>query len=295
MMIEGNQGGDPSLALPVIVSRKYFATLRIPLLAGRVFNEEDNRPEVSSAIVNETLARTYFHGESALHRRISFATDPLAWKEIVGVIADVRQAGLETPIGPQIYLPLAHLPLARLPIVPLCLLARTAGTPLRFANTLEKEVHEVDPDAPIVSVRTMDEVIAQQLAGRAVQTWLLTAFSVLALLLASLGIYAVIAYSVSQRLNEIGTRMAVGANEHHILRMMLLQGTVPAACGALAGIAAAFLCERIVSSLLFGISAVDWPTYVFVLVIQLVVALAATYLPARRAACIDPWKALRYE
>lgn len=286
---------EPPPALPIVVSRNYFQTLRIPLVSGRVFDDLDSRPEVSSVIVNETLAKTYFGANSPLHRRLSFATDPLAWKEIIGIVADVRQAGLETPIGPEIYLPLSHLPLARLPIVPLCLLTRTAAAPLHFANALRKEVHEVDPDAPVVSVRTINEVIAQQLGWHAVQTWLLTAFSVLALLLTSLGIYAVIAFSVSQRINEIGTRMAVGASENDILRMILVQGTLPAACGTLAGMACAAICAKLLASLLFEISAVDWATYLIVFAIQLAIAIAAAYLPARRGARIDPWKALRYE
>jgi putative ABC transport system permease protein len=299
MIIQGStiprDGSDPPPALPVVVSRSYFGTLRIPLISGRVFDELDSRPEVSSVIVNEALAKTYFGATTPLHRRVSFATDPLSWKEIVGVVADVRQAGLETAIGPQIYLPLAHLPMARLPIVPLCLVVRTAAAPVSFANALQQQVHEIDPDAPVVSVRTMNEVIAQQLGWRALQTWLLTAFSLLALLLTSLGIYAVIAFSVSQRINEIGTRMALGANENDMLRMMLAQGTLPAAYGALAGIAGAAVCAKLLASLLFGITAIDGATYLLVLVTQIVIAAAAAYLPAKRGARVDPWKALRHE
>jgi len=277
------------------VTSGYFHTLGIPLRSGRLFEDSDSKPQVATIIINQKLADTYFPGANPIGHRISFYTDPLNWKEIVGVVADVHETGLESPEMPQMYVPLAHLPMARLPVVRLSLLVRTAGAPLGYARAVEREIRSMDPDLPVLSIRTMDEIVSGQLGWRAVQTSLLALFAGVALLLTSIGIYATIAYSVSQRVTEIGVRMTVGAGQGDILKMVLSQGAGPAILGTFTGIAGALLSGRVLSTLLYGTQATDWLTYTIVGPTLIAVALAASYFPARRAAAVEPWKALRYE
>jgi putative ABC transport system permease protein len=241
------------------------------------------------AIVNEALAKRHFGSPAAaLGKRLNIWRDEKFPRTIVGVVADTKAGALEAESSAQIYIPHAQEPSWNF----MGLVVRTAGDPAAFANTLRHEVQALDKDQPIYNVRTFDEVVANSLGTRRVSMQLFSIFAGTALLLAAVGIYGVMAYSVTQRTQEIGIRMALGAQKSHVLAMVVRQGMTLALIGIGIGLAGAFGLTRLVTSLLFGVKATDPFTFAAISLLLICVALLACYLPARRAARLDPVKAL---
>ncbi len=274
----------------------YFRTMRIPIVAGRDFTELDNPKSHPVVIVNQALARRFFPNQNPLGRHVRpgigngyFPGEP-PMREIVGVVADVRESGLSEEASPEIYAPLAQSPFDTTFIV-----ARTLNEPRSLVGPARREIAALDKDAPIYHVETLDQYFDQSAAGARFVALLLCGFALSALLLACLGIYGVISYIVVQRTNEIGIRMALGANRDEVLRMVIGQGLRPALLGIAIGITAASRLTRILTGVLYGVKPGDLPTFILVAGLLVGVALLACYIPARRAANVDPMAALRHE
>jgi putative ABC transport system permease protein len=279
------------------VSADYLKTMNIPLRQGRYFDARDNEKAMPVAIVNETMARQYWPGENALGRRFKIG-DPddneRPWTQIIGIVADVRQMGLDEPVKAEMYLPyqqIDHNPW----FIPRDLAIRTSGDTANLVGSVRQAIREVDPDQPVSNVATMAEVLGTEAAQRRMGMIMLAGFAALALLLASLGIYGVLAYFVTQHTSEIGVRLALGATPRNILFLVLKKGMGLTLVGVVLGLGASFALTRLMSSLLFGVKASDPLTFVTVPLLLGVVALLACYLPARRATKVDPLVALRYE
>jgi putative ABC transport system permease protein len=277
------------------ISAGYLQAMNIALRQGRYFEKRDNENSMRVAIINETMARQYWPGQNALGRRFNIG-DPNdgEWMEIVGIVADVRQMGLDEPVKAEMYVPYRQV--TDWPFFsPRDLAIRTTGEPSHIAGSVRQIIREVDPDQPISNIATMSEVLGVEAAQRRMGMIMLAAFAGLALLLASLGIYGVLAYFVTQHTNEIGVRMALGANRRNILALVLKKGMGLTLLGVAIGLAASFALTRLMSSLLFGVNASDPLTFVVAPLLLAFVALLACWIPARRATKVDPMIALRYE
>jgi predicted permease len=279
------------------VSAGYLKAMNIPLRQGRYFEDGDNEQSMPVAIINETMARQYWPGENALGRRFKIG-DPdepgKQWKEIVGIVADIRQMGLDEPVKAEMYFPYQQV--TDWPgYTPRDLAVRTSGDPMSLVGSVRQAIREVDTDQPVSNVATMAELLGEEAAPRRMGMIMLVAFAGLALLLASLGIYGVLAYFVTQHTNEIGVRLALGATPRNILFLVLKKGMGLTLVGVVIGIAASFALTRLMSSLLFGVQAADPLTFVAVPLLLGTVALLACAIPARRATKVDPMVALRYE
>ena len=276
-----------------IVSPGYHEAARIPLVRGRLLSDQDRAGAQRVMLINETFARRIFPGEEPLGRRIVFGDGQSAVaREIVGVVGDVRHAGLEQDAGLEYYLPFRQNSFNRMTVVTR---ARDGVEPTQLAAPLRAIVREADREAPVYNVRTMEQLLARSVARRRFNMLLLGGFALVALLLAALGIYGVMAYSVAQRTHEIGVRVALGARPADVLRMIVGQGMALAALGVAFGLAFALALTRVMGSLLYGVSATDPLTFGGVALALAAVALLACYLPARRATKVDPMVALRYE
>jgi putative ABC transport system permease protein len=276
--------------LRTAITSGYCKTLRIPLIKGRDLDRHDDAPAAKAVLINETFARQFFAGEDAVGRFLSYVPGAPDWHQIVGVVNDTRQQGAEAPILPQLYIPLYRY----VELWP-ALVVRTTGDPLGYSKPLQNEIKSVDPEAPVFLPRSMRQIMAEQLGWRTVHTSLISLFAAVALTLSAIGIYAVIAYSVTQRISEIGVRMACGAARPQILRMIVKQGMAPALIGTLVGAAAALATAKLFSGLLYGVRFTDYSAYISAIVVLVLIAAAASYFPARRAAAINPWQALRHE
>ncbi|MFN0120931.1 MAG: FtsX-like permease family protein [Blastocatellia bacterium] len=285
--------GQPQLANNRVVSADYFATLGIPLRAGRAFAATDNAQAPPVVVINQTMARRYWGDESPLGKRFKPGRREAAvpWLTVVGVVGDVRQEGLSNAPSPELYTPFtqAHARWAR----PRVLAVRAAGEPLALAAAIKSAVWSLDREQTIYEVRTMEQVLAQGLAPRRFNLTLLAVFAALALALAGAGIYGVISYGVTQRAKEIGVRMALGAERRDIVRLIVRQGMTLTAAGVVLGSVAAMALTRLMQSLLFNVSATDPLTFALVVLLLVAAALAACWIPARRATRIDPLIALR--
>jgi putative ABC transport system permease protein len=276
------------------VSAGYFETMGIPLVKGRLFDARDGADAEPAIIVDKYLADRLFPGEDPVgHRLTKFGEGtpekPL-WRTIVGVVGHVAKYGLDGRMKEQYYIPAAQRP-QRQPF----LVVRTAGDPAALATAARAAVAAVDPDMPVFRVATMQQVIDDTLIGRRFTALLLGIFAAVALVLAAVGLYGVIAYAVSQRTHEIGVRMALGARVEDVVRMVVRQGMRLAVIGLVVGAVAALATTRFLASLLFGVGAADPATFVAIPAILALVALLASWLPARRAARVDPMVALRGE
>jgi putative ABC transport system permease protein len=270
------------------ITGDYFRALQIPLLSGRTFELRDNADAPKVVIINETIAKRHFGSATeAIGKRLSIWRDEKFMREIVGVVGDTKTGSLTGEGGAQIYVPNAQ---AEFNIMGLVI--RTAGDPAAFATTLRHEVQALDKDQPIYNVRTMDDVVANSLGTRRVSMQLFTVFAIAALLLAAIGIYGVMAYSVTQRTQEIGIRMALGAQKSDVLRLVVRQGMTLVAIGVVVGLVGALGLTRVISNLLFGVGASDPTTFIVISLLLIAVAFVACYLPARRAAKLDPVIAL---
>ena len=284
-----NPEDDPS-ADRYSISPDYLRTMRIPLLSGRAFNEADRVDSAKVVIVNEALARQFWPAGDAVGKRLRFGDDKGPLRTVVGVVGDVLHQGLDAPHTIQIYLPNTQFTDSDMLLV-----VRTAGDPATLAGAVRQDIAAVDSQVPVSSVFTMDEIVAASVAKQQFSVWLFGLFAAIALVLASVGIYGVISYGVAQRTNEIGIRVALGAKKRDVLGMVVGDGMRPALLGAAIGLAAALALTRLLGSLLYGVKPDDPETFVAVCTILIGVALAACYLPARRASKVDPMEALRYE
>jgi predicted permease len=272
------------------VGDRYFETMQIPLIEGRFFDARDGEQALKVLIVNHTLARTYWPGESALGKRLKAGSQD--WFTIVGVVGDVKNAGIDKPPGTELYLPYRQTNFGiRTPYVAI----KTSGDPAASARAARSEIQAVDGSLPIASVRTMQEVIHVSHSRPRFLAMLLTIFSAVALILAALGIYGVISYSVAQRTSEFGIRVAMGAQPSSVLGMVLTQGMTLALAGIVVGAAGAFLLTRYIKELLFQVDVLDPLTFAAMAAALAAVTAIACYVPARRATRVDPMTALRTE
>jgi putative ABC transport system permease protein len=270
------------------VNHDYFRAMRIPLLRGRHFTEADVRDGAKVLLISDELARLYFAGEDPLGQRL--LTGPLSSEsyEIIGVVGDVRHRGLASGLRQTIYFPSLRLGYANLVI-------RTANDPVSLAAAVRREVAAIDPNQPVANIKTMERWVSESVAQPRFRTLLLGLFSATALLLAMVGIYGVMSYAVSQRVHEVGVRMALGARAGDVLRLVIRQGMRLALAGVAIGLVAAAALTRLIKDLLFGVQATDPVTFATIAILLTGVALLACYLPARRATKVDPMVALRHE
>lgn len=296
-LIEGRQpiptGDEPSLETRSVMG-DYFDTMKIPLRAGRVFGPQDfvdKAPLVG--IANEAMVRQYFPNEDPLNKRVRWARDPeIHWMTIVGVVGDVKHFGLDLPEQPGLYSPYVQAdPWKRWMTV----VARTQSDPAAMAQAVKQQIWKTDSQLPITKVHTMSEVAAESFAARSFNMFLLAMFAILALILAAVGIYGVMSYAVTQRTQEIGIRMALGARAIDVLKLILRNGLTMTLIGVVIGIGGSVAFTRLLATLLFGVAPTDSLTFAVVSSVLIVVALLACYLPARRATKVDPLVALRYE
>jgi putative ABC transport system permease protein len=271
----------------------YFRALAIPLLAGRDVRETDGADVPRVIVVNETLARRIFPRENAVGRHIAWGGPTQAEDlEIVGVVGDVRAFGLDQDVQPTMYLPYRQEGTPE----SMCLVIRTvAADPLSLVPDIRQAVWRLDADLPLHEVAAMGQTMSDSLASQRSWLLLLSIFAGVALLLAAVGIYGVLSYTVSQRTHELGIRMAMGAGKPNVLSLVTRQGMTLVLVGVVLGTAGALALTRVLSGLLFEVSANDPTTFAAVVAFILAVALPACYLPARRAASVDPMEALRYE
>ncbi|HEV7475788.1 MAG TPA: ABC transporter permease [Pyrinomonadaceae bacterium] len=268
----------------------YFRTMQIPLLAGRTFTEQDTGDGVKVMIVNETMAKQLWPGQSPVGKRLTIWRDEKFPREIIGVVGDIKES-LDAEAGSQMYVPYAQ----DANWSSLSFVIRTNGDPLALAAGVRNELRSLDKAVPVFNVKSMDEVLATSVAPRRIPMLLLSAFAGVALLLAMIGIYGVTSYYVTQRTREIGIRMALGAQIGDVMRLVLKGGMVLAVLGIVIGLAGSFVLTRLMTSLLFGVNPTDVVTFAVVSLALLATALLASYLPARRATKVDPLIALRYE
>jgi len=273
----------------LIVSPRYFATIGVPFVAGRDFNEHVTFSSEPGIIVNQAFAQKFFHGEDPLDKRLG-----LDWNirhgVIIGITADTRQTDLKVDPQPTIFLDQAQTPSYFGALV-----VRTTLPPAAVASAVEQAVHGVDPDQAISKVESMEQVLSESVARPRLESVLLCIFAAVALLLAAIGLYGVLAYSVSQRTREIGIRMALGANSQQLVRGIVGDGLGLILAGILAGLVMSLALTRLLGSLLFHVSPTDPLTFAGVCGLLVAVGLLASWLPARRAAAVDPVGSIRVE
>lgn len=286
-------GGEEYEASTPTVTQNYFSVMGTPLRGGRFFNSQDAEKSPRVLIVNQAMADAVFHGQNAVGKRINFTyTNEVHYFEIVGVVANENIGGLDAPPVPIVYDCFDQSPSGYFGLA-----LRTKGDPATLASAFTRTVHELEPEAPIVGLSTMEQMIAESptMILRAYPAYLIGGFAALALVLAALGLYGVLAYSVAQRTRELGVRIALGAQRNDLLRMVVNGGIRLALIGIALGTAGGLVVGRMMASLLFGVTSSDIPTFVAVSLVLFVVALAASYVPALRATKVDPMVALRYE
>ncbi len=289
---EGRATSSPEELLSVglhVINPRYFDALGARLIKGRSFTERDAAGAPSVFIINETLARRYWPNEDPLGKRIRYNPDD-PWGEVVGVVEDVRHDGLHLAAGPHLYEPYQQNAWPFLAIA-----VRSPLDQGALLAAVRREVQALDPNLPVSGVRTMEEVMAQSLATRRLVLTLFSLFAVVALVLAAVGLYGVLAWSVTERTRELGIRIALGANRRDVLRLIVGQGMKLVLLGIVIGLVVALALNRLIEKLLFGVSATDPLTFAAIASLLTAVALAACYLPARRATKVDPMVALRYE
>jgi putative ABC transport system permease protein len=272
----------------------YFRAIGIRLLKGREFTERDSADAPDAVIVNEELARRSWPGEDPIGKRLQVGTELTRWRQVVGVVGNARLSGLEAKVDPAIYVPFPQNSWPNA-LRNSFIVLRTTTDPQSLIPAIRRELRSVDPTFPITQIRTMDEIVGDSLSQRRFNTALLALFAFVAVALAAVGIYGVMSYAVSQRTREMGIRMALGAEQSDITKLVTSNGARLAALGIAIGVVAAAISSRLMSSLLFGITATDPMTFAFTALLLAAVTLLASYIPSRRAARTDPIAALRYD
>jgi putative ABC transport system permease protein len=285
--------GEENLTEITRVTPDYFQTMEIPLLKGRTFTDADREDSLPVAIVDQTLADSFWPGEDPIGKRFKLDDDPASdepWLEVVGVVGHVKNDGVDALSRIETYLPYRQSVMRFM-----TLLVRTTSAPTILAKAISREVQSLDPEQPVSSVMTMEQYVGRRLTARRLSLILLGVFAGVALILATVGIYGLMAYSVNQRTHEIGIRLALGAQANDVLKMVMGQGVFLALLGVGFGLMAAFALTPLMSELLFGVSARDPVTYTGLAIILASVAVAATFVPAHRATKVAPMVSLRYE
>jgi predicted permease len=277
------------------VSKDYFATMGIRLMDGRLFDDRDVAGAPGAVIVNRTMANTFWPGQSAIGRRVAPGSGKDApWFTVVGVVDDVKNAGLDRPAGTELYIPYKQA--AALGVSDMYVVMKSqSGNPGNLAGEVREQLNQLDSSLPLADVRLMDDVLERAQSRPRFLTLLLTLFSLTALAIATVGIYGVVSYSVARRTKEFGLRMVLGAQTGDVLGLVMKQGAGMVIVGLVAGLVTAFALTRLMASLLFSVAPTDAVTFASVTVVLAVVALAACYVPARRATEVDPMETLRYE
>ena len=285
--------GQENIAVTRIISPGYFDTMTIPLLSGRKLTDQDTATTPNAAVISEAMARRFWPNEDPIGKR--FATGRITsdedWVNVVGVVKDVRQFELTAEPRPQMYL--SYRQAGFFPLDDL--VVKTDVDPSGMAATVRKTVWEIDKDQPVSDIRTMEEILAASIARQRFSMLLLAIFAGVAMVLAGVGIYGVMSYSVAQRTHEIGIRMALGAQTSAVLKLAVGYGMMLVSIGIVIGLIAAFGLTRLMSTLLFGVTATDPMTFTLISILLVCVAAIASYIPARRATKVDPIIALRYE
>jgi len=288
------EGDDPTqrgkMSYTTNVTNRYFETMGVPLLRGREFNELDRSDTRAVAVINEAMARRYWDGEDALGKRFSFISTPDRIVEVVGIVPTT--AVVQVGEDPQ---PVAYLPIEQNPTAFGVIHVRTASDPQNFAAEIQSAIQSVDRDIALINVSTMDQILGNALWARRMGAALLGFFGLIALTMAAVGVYGVMSYSASQRRHEMGIRMALGATASEVLQLVLRQGMAVVGVGVLVGLGTSLALSRAIASLLYGVSSTDPLTFGGISVLIVLVALAASYIPARRATKVDPLVVLRSE
>ncbi len=289
-------GKSATLAEEIPISEDYFRTLGVPLIAGRFFTDEDRADGHNSLVINQAMAQRYFGG-NAVGKRVQTgdADSKSTWETIVGVVGNVKYEGLGEKDQPTMYVPYYSEGWAPWFVHSMYVVVRTPTAPGNITAAVRSAVGSIDNAVPLANVQTMDELLSQSVTAPRLGTILLSSFATLALLLGAIGIYGVMSYAVTQRTHEIGVRIALGAQQRDVLRLVLGSGAKLALIGSAIGVGVSLALTRFLSSLLFGISPTDLLTFSGVAVLLMAVALVACYLPTRRAMRVDPMTALRHE
>jgi predicted permease len=296
-------GGDMGAQYRVITPH-FFTAMRIPLKAGRVFEERDSAQSDPIVVINEALARRYFRGANPIGERITIGrmmgppfTDRT--RQVVGVVGDVREFALNRAAPATVYVPYTQVPDALTAlagrVLPSNWVVKTSVPPLTLVEPLRREIRGVDAQQPMSNVRTLEQVVGRSLAGHRFNTLLLGIFAALALVLAVVGIYGVMSYMVTQRTHEIGIRMALGASQRDAVGLIVKHGLVLSGTGVVIGLACSFGLTRFIERMLFGVGQTDPVSFAAVSIALMTAAIAASYIPARRASRVDPVNSLRYE
>jgi predicted permease len=294
--VEGIPDPPPDQQRDVIyraIGPGYYNTMGIPLLRGRDFTEQDTTETAYAVIVSEKMAKHFWPGQDPIGKRLKpgATTSDSPWREVIGVVKDVRQNDFVAEPKLQMYLSYRQLKL----LAPNALVVRTSVDPMSLAMPLRNAVWAIDKDQPVSNIRSMEEIVSAAMARQRFSTMLLGIFATLALVLAAVGIYGVMSYSVAQRTREIGIRLALGAQRSDVLRMTMGQGLKLVSMGVGLGLIAAFILTRVMASLLFGVNATDPTTFIAIPFVLMSVALLASYIPALRATKVDPIVALHYQ
>jgi putative ABC transport system permease protein len=272
------------------VTPNYFKAMGIPLLRGRLFTEQDNKTARPVAIINETMATQYFPDEDPIGKAIHVTQGPEKFREIVGIVGDVKQYGLARPSPLQTYEPYPQMPFSGVTLV-----VRSEGNAATLSGAIRSEVQAIDKEQPVSRIRTLDQILSGSVQQQRFLMLLLGVFAAVAMILAAVGLYGVMNYAVTQRTHEIGIRMALGAGAASVLRLIVGHGMMLALIGVAIGLAGAFAVTRLMATMLFSISTTDPLTFAGISVLLTGVALVACLAPARRAIKVDPMQALRHE
>jgi putative ABC transport system permease protein len=285
------QPGDEPTALATFVTPGYFGAIGMRLVQGRVLSDRDTNSSPPVVVVNETMARLAWPGENPIGKRIrsnlSFAG--AAVREVVGVVGDVRQTGLQDRPQPACYVPHRQVPFGSMTFV-----VRTSGDATHAVPTLQRAIWTINPRVSFAGIETLNDLLRDTLAARRFTLALLSGFSVIAIVLASVGLYGLVSFSVSERTAEIGIRLALGAGKDSVVGLVMRQGMTIAASGLAGGMALSFVVTRYLSAMLFGVTPTDPITFSMLAIVVVTISALACYLPARRATRVDPLVAIRH-